>query len=231
MTRTTAGSRLAASASRLSSSGRDLFVHSGAPGLHAGGGVSVARVPRERTGRFAVSALTALDEATARPFWDLYLASFGPLRTRAAARQVLHEDEFFQEMVDPRVWKYVACDADGQAVGLTTLTRDLETVPWISPEYYQARFPQHFARRAVFYLGFTLVQRGTRNVGAFTAMIEAVAERVRESRGICGYDICAFNNESMRFADNIESMLNRGRTVPVERLDSQTYYVADLSAV
>jgi hypothetical protein len=190
----------------------------------------VETVPDPRPSRFTVTALTALDEATARPFWDLYLTSFVPLRTRAAARQVLHESEFLEEMVDARVWKYVARDAEGRAVGLSTLTRDLETVPWISPEYYQARFPQHAARQAVFYLGFTLVQKGTRNVGAFTAMIEAVAERVRSSRGVCGYDICAFNNESMRFADNIESMLNRGGTVPVERLDTQTYYVADLSA-
>jgi hypothetical protein len=35
-------------------------------------------------------------------FWELYVAAFGPLRTRAAARQVLHEDEFFEEMADPR---------------------------------------------------------------------------------------------------------------------------------
>jgi hypothetical protein len=187
-------------------------------------------VPSPRRGRPEVTALTALDEATARPFWDLYLASFGPLRTRAAARQVLHEAEFFEEMTDPRVWKYVAWDATGRAVGLTTLTRDLETVPWISPEYYQARYPGHFARQAVYYLGFTLVQKGSRNVLSFAAMIEAVVERLRADRAVCGYDICAFNNEAMRFAENIESMLNRSGLVPVERLDSQTYYVADLSA-
>ncbi|MCW2622738.1 MAG: uncharacterized protein JWL64_2340 [Frankiales bacterium] len=187
------------------------------------------QVSPARRGRPEVVALTVLDEDTARPFWDLYLQSFGPLRTRAAARQVLHEAEFFAEMTDHRVWKYVARDEQGRAIGLTTLTRDLETVPWISPEYYQGRYPSHFARQAVYYLGFTLVKRGSRNVLSFAAMIEAVVERLRADRAVCGYDICAFNNEAMRFAENIEAMLNRDGLVPVERLDSQTYYVADLS--
>jgi hypothetical protein len=173
--------------------------------------------------------LTELDEATAQMFWGLYAAAFEPLRTRAAARQVLHEDEFLEEMVDARVWKYVIHDVTGQAVGLTTLTKHLETVPWISPEYYEARYPQHFARQAVYYLGFSLVAKGARHLSGFATMLDAVAERVAEDRAVCGYDICAFNNQAMRFDEHIETMLNRCRRVPVERLDTQTYYVADLS--
>jgi hypothetical protein len=191
--------------------------------------LSVAVVPRPRTGRQRVTVLSELDEPTARLFWELYVAAFGPLRTRAAARQVLHEDEFLEEMVDPRVWKYVVHDVTGQPVGLTTLTKHLETVPWISPEYYEARYPQHFARQAVYYLGFTLVAKGARHLSSFATMLEAVADQVAADRGVCGYDICAFNNEAMRFDANIEAMLNRGRRVPVERLDAQTYYIADCS--
>ena len=42
---------------------------------------------------------------------------------------------------------------------MSTLTRHLETVPWISPEYFAYHFPEHTARDAVYYLGFTLVSR------------------------------------------------------------------------
>jgi hypothetical protein len=192
------------------------------PGVHGGPEVAVSQddltvphVPSPRAGHQEVTVLSAV--------------AFGPLRTRAAARQVLHEDEFFEEMVDPRVWKYVVHDATGRAVGLTTLTKHLETVPWISPEYYEARYPQHFARQAVYYLGFTLVAKGARQLSYFTTMLEAAADRVVSDRGVCGYDICAFNNEAMRFDVNIEAVLNRTRRVPVERLDSQTYYIADCS--
>jgi hypothetical protein len=212
--RTPADNQLAGGASGISVSRHD---------------VTVAHVPRPRSARQSVTVLDALDEPTARLFWELYLAAFGPLRTRAAARQVLNEDEFFAEMVDPRVWKYVVYDVTGQPVGLTTLTKHLETVPWISPEYYEARYPQHFARQAVFYLGFTLVAKGARHLSSFATMLEAVAQRVIADRGVCGYDICAFNNEAMRFDENIEAMLNRAANIPIERLDSQTYYVADCS--
>jgi hypothetical protein len=134
-------------------------------------------------------------------------------------------------MNDPRVWKYVVYDRTGEAVALSTLTKHLETITWISPEYYEARYPQHAARQAIYYLGFTLVAKGARHLSHFATMLEAMSQRVSEDRGVCGYDICAFNNEAMRFDENIEAMLNRTGHVPVERLDAQTYYVADFSEV
>ena len=191
--------------------------------------LTVAHVPRPRAGRQQVTVLTVLDEPTARLFWELYVTAFGPLRTRAAQRQVLHEDEFYEEMNDPRVWKYVVYDSSGQPVGLSTLTKHLDAITWISPEYYAARYPQHYARQAVYYLGFALVAKGARHLSSFATMIEAIAQRVIDDRAVCGYDICAFNNEAMRFDVTIEAMLNRRHHVPVERLDSQTYYVADFS--
>ena len=47
------------------------------------------------------------------------------------ARQVLTETEFAEQMVDQSVMKYVAWDDDGRPVGMCTMTRRLETVPWI----------------------------------------------------------------------------------------------------
>jgi hypothetical protein len=137
--------------------------------------LTVAHVPRPRAGRQQVTVLTVLDEPTARMFWELYVTAFGPLRTRAAQRQVLHEDEFYEEMNDPRVWKYVVYDSSGQPVGLSTLTKHLDAITWISPEYYAARYPQHYARQAVYYLGFALVAKGARHLSSFATMIEAIA--------------------------------------------------------
>ena len=48
-------------------------------------------------------------------------------------------------MLDPRVHKYIAWDDDGVAVGMSTLTRHLETVPWISPDFFAYHFPEHTA--------------------------------------------------------------------------------------
>lgn len=160
-------------------------------------------------------------------FWELYLAAFGPMRTRAAARNVLHREEFVEEMADERVDKYVAWDADGNAVGLTTLTNDLSSVPWISPEYFAAQFPEHTARGAVYYLGFTLVHRDARRGTTFTDMMSHVLSRLVADRAVVGCDICAYNNTALSFDKNLIKMLTSSADVTVEVLDTQTYYSAE----
>lgn len=174
----------------------------------------------------SVTAETTVDDASAQMFYDLYLAAFAPMRARAAARNVLHRDEFFAEMVDPRVSKYVAWAAAGQPVGLTTLTNDLHSVPWVSPEYFAAQYPEHTARNAVYYLGFTLVHPDARRGTTFTDMIGHVLARLVTDRAVVGCDICAFNNTEHSFDQNIITMLTASAEVTVEVLDTQTYYSA-----
>ena len=54
-----------------------------------------------------VTIETAIDGVHAEDFHRLSLDAFEPLQTLAAARQVLHRDEFMEDMQDPRVFKYV----------------------------------------------------------------------------------------------------------------------------
>jgi hypothetical protein len=162
-------------------------------------------------------------------FHRLYEDAFAPLRTRAAARQVLHRSEFEDQMSDPRVWKFVAWDEWGRPAGLTTLTRDLSTVGWISPEYFAARYPKHAKRNAIYYWGFTLTRGDNRQKGQLAAMVSAVTEVVKADRGVCGYDICAFNNDVMALASRIEVIGHDLVTVAFEEIDRQTYYCATLS--
>lgn len=161
-------------------------------------------------------------------FWELYHAAFEPLETLSAARQVLTEDEFTAEMADPRVDKYIAWDGD-EAVGLATLTRALETVPWISPKYFRTRYPEYAARDALFYLGFILTHPRRRRGGASSALLNAVIDTIRDADGLCGYDIGAYNRDELRFADNLERFIKRRAPATVEVIDEQTYYLLDLS--
>ena len=162
-------------------------------------------------------------------FYQLYLEAFGPLRARAVARQVLHHSEFVEQMLNPQVWKFVAWDHDSRAAGLTTLTRDLATTPWISPEYFAQRYPEQTARRAVYYWGFTLTLPSRRRKRLFLAMLTAIAEVVAADRGVCGYDICAYNNVTMELADQVEQLSHRMASVTFDVIDTQTYYCATLS--
>ena len=65
-------------------------------------------------------------------------------------------------MEDQRIDKYVAWEGDGEPIGIITVTRHLDAVPWISPEYYADRYPEQWARNAVYYLGFTLAHPAIR---------------------------------------------------------------------
>ena len=174
----------------------------------------------------AVTVERHVDLATAERYYGLYRATFGELATRAVARQLLHEEEFMEEMQDERILKYVARDATGRVVGLSTLTRHLRTVPWISPDYFAHHYPEHTARDAVFYLGFTLVDRRRRQAQVFQAMIETIVELLVAERAVCGYDLCAYNDVSLGLGGSIQRLLDRNADVVVKDIDAQTYYAA-----
>lgn len=178
--------------------------------------------------RITIEVERAMDEAVTERFWRLYLETFTPMAVVAVARQVLHREEFVEEMADPRVMKYVARDAAGEVVGLTTLTRDLETVPWISPQYFAARYPEHTARDAVFYLGFTLVTPEHRRSKVFQAMIEEVIGHVRDARGVCGWDVCAYNEQVLGFSTMITLLLHSHADCAVEAIDTQLYSAVEM---
>lgn len=184
----------------------------------------MTRLPQQLTPSVTIEG--SVDERTARRFYELYVATFGDLATRAVARQLLHEHEFMEEMLDPRVDKYVAWDDRGEAMAMCTLTRHLETVPWISPEYFAHHYPDHTARKAVYYLGFVLVAHEHRRSHVFVDLIRQLSKTLVEERAMCAYDICSYNNETLGLAGAIEALLKGLAEVDVTTVDTQTYYRA-----
>ena len=145
-------------------------------------------------GHWRFTRETVVTDPLAAQFYELYELTFGPLRSRSVARQVLTKSEFYTQMSDPRVDKYIAWSDDGEPVGITTLTKHLESVPWISPEYFAAHYPDHWARHAVYYLGFTLARPSMRQHGFLEAIIEVGMAPLAAERAVMGYDVCAYNN-------------------------------------
>jgi len=171
-----------------------------------------------------VTIESVIDEH-AEDFYRLYLDAFEPLRTKSAARHVLHRDEFMGDMQDPRVFKYVGWSS-GRPVALATMTNHLETVPWISPEYFRHRYPDHAARGAIYYLGFTLVHPTNDTPRALEQMVAVGVQRLVEARAVCAFDVCAYNDVGRRFTARVTEMLHRLADVTVDHLDSQRYYSA-----
>jgi GNAT superfamily N-acetyltransferase len=161
--------------------------------------------------------------------YDVYVASFTPLATAAAARHLLDPHEFAGEMADPRIDKYVVWDDEGQPIGLTTLTTDMSAVPWISQEFYTSRYPRHTATGKLFYLGFTLVAPDCERDGIAGRILAKVVRRLRDEGGVCGFDVCARNDDVHHIGASI-ARLSRSMPVRVEKIDVQSYYVADFTA-
>jgi hypothetical protein len=179
------------------------------------------------TAELTVTVETTIDAEAIDAFYALYAAAFGPLSTLAAARHLLTAEEFAEEMTDERIDKYVVRDEHGVPIALTTIATDLTAVPWISPEFYAERYPEQYARSAVYYLGYTLVRPEHAGRRVFTMMIERVERRMAEERAVCGLDVCAYN-DGRQIGRHLAG-LGASAGARVERLDVQTYYAANFA--
>ncbi len=175
-----------------------------------------------------IRTLSTIDARTAERFYALYVETFGELAVRAVNRHLLRRDEFMAMMVDPRIDKIVIEEeSTGEVIAMCTLTNHLEVVDWISPDYFAHHYPDHWARGAVYYLGFSLVSSPRRRVQLFSELITHVSRTLLAKDAMCSYDICTFNNEMIGLGDAVESIVKRA--VPqaeVRAVDTQTYYTA-----
>ncbi|HET9649062.1 MAG TPA: hypothetical protein VFP34_12655 [Microlunatus sp.] len=153
-----------------------------------------------------------------------YASAWDVLLEEAAARHVLSETEFHQEMTDVRLEKYLVVDEDDHIVGMTTVTTDLNAIPWINPTYYLHRYPQQADSGTLFYLGYAFVDTGHRRSAALALMSEAVNQRLVETRGVICFDICGYNT-ARAIGRHLERLFSSG--TEIHTLDTQTYFAAD----
>src|SRR5689334_3183452 len=126
-----------------------------------------------------IRTITQVDDVTAQRFYALYLETFGELAIRAVNRHLLRREEFMAVMVDERIDKIVIEDDEThELVAICTLTKRLETVDWVSPEYFAHHYPDHWSRGAVYYLGFSLVASRRRRSQLFSELISTVTRIV-----------------------------------------------------
>lgn len=184
--------------------------------------MSIALSPA--TGPVRVGCEQSVDSRTADALWDLFTVCFGPLGRRAAARHLLSRDDFALEVLDPRVAKYLAWTANGDLIGLATLSNDLETVPWISADFYRSRYPEHCARRSLFYCGIAMVRPDVRCAGAFRQILSAIGRDIAAVDGVLAADMCRFNVDVLGLAGVATSTMKQlwGSVNQVE-LDRQVY--------
>jgi hypothetical protein len=177
-----------------------------------------------------IRTLARVDDATAQRFYALYVETFGELAIRAVNRHLLRRDEFMAVMVDPRVDKIVIEDDEThELIAMCTLTNDLETVDWVSADYFAHHYPDHWSRGAVYYLGFSLVASRRRRAQLFTELIGHVTRTLVAQNAVCSWDICLYNNEMIGLGDAVAQIVTSAAPIDVRAVDTQTYYTAILT--
>lgn len=170
-----------------------------------------------------------VDGHPADALYALYRRAFNPLKTRAAARQVLTHQEFLVQMADRRIDKYLAFETGDDPVGIVTMTRDLAAVPWVSPEYYAVRYPDQWERRAILYLGFILIRPGVRRTGFLETITEMLVEPLVAEKAVLVYDVCSFNDEVLGFSSLIAQTFQRFARAEPKAIDAQVYYAMEFA--
>ncbi|MFT4166652.1 MAG: GNAT family N-acetyltransferase [Microlunatus sp.] len=168
--------------------------------------------------------MTTLPLDTIEDLYPRYAAVWNELVLKAAARHRLSLDEFRQQMLDPRLEKHVVLDEDNRVIAMTTITADLEAIPWINPTFYQQRFPKECANSTMYYLGYTFVDADHRRTRAIAIMTDAVDERVSSAQGVIGFDMCELTIEH-GIGRRLQRLFPSSREVV--RGDTQTYLIAD----
>ena len=139
--------------------------------------------------------------------WQLYAGAMAQMVTRAAQRHLLNEYEFAEICADERLLKFRARDTAGHLGGLSTLTSDLTAWPLIEPGFFAHHWPDDYARSAIWYVGFVATAPG--QVHAFSQLVLAMFEVVRESRGMAAMDYSTYNLEERRLAEHAGRLLLR----------------------
>jgi hypothetical protein len=157
--------------------------------------------------------------------WEMYRAAFAELRAIAAHRQVLTKAEFQQVMLDRRIDKYLISEEDGgdRPLALATFTNTLEAMPLLSPEFFAHRWPDLYAHRQIWYLGFFAIDEARRSQGIFENMISEMWSQVPQG-GMAALDMCV-SRQDLGLAKAIERTLQRlTPQVTAECVDMQTVW-------
>ena len=178
--------------------------------------------PARPESRF-VEALDVVGPALSQRFLAVYRAAFTPLERLAPARQSLTDEEFLDQMAEPSVAKFVAWDERGEPMALAFMATDLHFVPWISPRYFEARFPEHFARRAIYYFGALLVSPAHQGGPWATMVLDAAATLVARNRAVAVFDCCE-HNATRRLPALIARAGRRVGNVDSLELEPQRYF-------
>jgi hypothetical protein len=177
-----------------------------------------------------VDFMSRLDGDLAEDAWKLYYDCFAPLAIEAVQQHVMTRTQLDEVASDERVSKVLTRNDDGELVGLATFTNDLDAVPLISPAYFEHHWPELYAQRRIWYIGFVAVAEQARKSGAFIEAFGHYFRTAYDGNGIVGLDVCTYNEDVHHLPQIIGLQVRRlsGGASTYRRLDAQSYWFYDM---
>ena len=175
-----------------------------------------------------ITQLRTVGSDMARRYWALYDEAFAGMRTASPCRQYLTEEEFHAEMTDERIIKFVLWDED-DPVGMLLVASDLRALPWISPEYFAERYPDHYASGRIYYAGALLTAPHERRLGNANELMLEFARFIGERRAVMAFDCASINAEFLPAA--ICQASDQVGTYRMGELDTQHYFAFEALSV
>lgn len=161
-----------------------------------------------------VTVTTAISKPLGVELLRIYRSAFDPLAELSPVRQSLTDQEFWEEMNSADVLKFILWDQDEQAAGISLLATDLNAVPWLSPPFFQKRFPTEYAEGKIYYIGAMAIDP-TRHSGLwFAALLRAVIERAASDNCIICLDFCKYNVEVVPLQKSVLTTARRLGVTP-----------------
>ncbi len=154
--------------------------------------------------------------------WRLYEQQFRELDGIALQRHLMTKPEFVSVARLSGVEKWLVFDRQDTLIGLATYSNNLGAMPLISPAYFARRWPDAYARQAIWYCGFVCVDSPDRAV--FPALIRAMYDQAADVKGVIALDYCA---ERGRLALMVDRLLaaHGGPGYHGYEADTQHYWV------
>ena len=157
-------------------------------------------------------------------FWLMYNTAFADLKTASPCRQYMYESEFREEMSDERMLKFVLWE-DDIAVAMALVAVDLRAIDWISPEFFEKKYPDHYKQGTIFYFGALLVDPGLQGLHYSELLLAELISFVVKNNGIAAFDCYSRNSEWLPVL--IEQMGDKVAVVEMNKLGYQAYFAIE----
>jgi hypothetical protein len=122
------------------------------------------------------------------------------------------------------VLKFVGWDRNGDPAAMLILATDLRHVSWISQEFYESRYPEQAARKAIFYVVAALVRPTARGSLWFRAVLLESIKYAASRRGVGCIDCCQHNVENVQIPRIVDRLSASVAEVEPQEIDTQSYF-------